>query len=705
MNYSFIVKNEIIRERPNLKLYTGNAGAYTFEFEFDEHWAGLQIFVTFSDASDTYVVKAENNKVRVPQELLINSGICRFGVYGTNGSDDILRMSSNIISFEVLQGAYCEGNTPTAPTPDLWEALIAKTVPIIGDNGNWWIWSMEEQGYIDSGVYAVSEKYNDNEIRQAIEAVKSQKADKAQTLEGYGIENAYTKNEIDEKLSDSISSLNEIDKELSDNIDYLDNKKADDDKVDNLYSLLEQKADTKEDKSNKIIDLLNAENITDNKYPTAKAVTEYVENSEKETAALLKKKSIPYTTVTGCTISISDHLEGESVIDCKIYGNSVQNGTPSPDNPVEIQSVGDLVTDEASEYYGKYDIPIVVNDTITHIYLDEPLRKVGDYADYIDYGNQKVVRKIKELKLESNLKYRLWIYNDILYGFALYLYDTVSECMVLSNYFKPVTDNLMPNKYDNSIYVKFLELYIGTSDWTTTDDFKAWLSDKDVTILYPLITPTEEPISLPVLTTPKASVANVSIHTTIQPSNIALTYYQGINKVVDGIGGLWGLDLPLIKTITLQESVTSVDILSSAEGIKLQEFTVLLFIKALGDVVESNLNSCMIYLRTNGGGNYFGYKGGYCFSKENNSFAFWHTKIYNKQFALTNLYSGYGNGSSDIPYMGFQGITGATPTQYSSYTSFLNEQLVDSLNILIRSSDVSRGAIIPQGSMIFLLGR
>ena len=61
MNYSFIVKNEIIRERPNLKLYTGNAGAYTFEFEFVEHWAGLQIFVTFSDASDTYVVKAENN--------------------------------------------------------------------------------------------------------------------------------------------------------------------------------------------------------------------------------------------------------------------------------------------------------------------------------------------------------------------------------------------------------------------------------------------------------------------------------------------------------------------------------------------------------------------------------------------------------------------------------------------------------------------
>lgn len=33
----------------------------------------------------------------------------------------------------------------------------------------------------------------------------------------------------------------------------------------------------------------------------------------------------------------------------------------------------------------------------THIYLDEPLRKVGDYADYIDFKNQNVVRKIEVL--------------------------------------------------------------------------------------------------------------------------------------------------------------------------------------------------------------------------------------------------------------------------------------------------------------------
>ena len=40
--------------------------------------------------------------------------------------------------------------------------------------------------------------------------------------------------------------------------------------------------------------------------------------------------------------------------------------------------------------------------TKTNIYLDEPLRKIGDYTDYIDFANKKVVRNIKEYILTSN---------------------------------------------------------------------------------------------------------------------------------------------------------------------------------------------------------------------------------------------------------------------------------------------------------------
>ena len=180
---------------------------------------------------------------------------------------------------------------------------------------------------------------------------------------------------------------------------------------------------------------------------------------------------------------------------------------------------------------------------------------------------------------------------------------------------------------------------------------------------------------------------------------------NNISEAIDGLGGFWGLDLPLVKTITLQESVASIDILSKAEGIKLQEFTVLLFIKYLGDAIEDNsISNCIVCLRTNGGGSYFGYAYAYSFWKNLNAYAAWHTKIYDNKFALTDLYKGKGNRSSDIPYQGFQGLADATTNQSSAYTSF-NLDAVDNLNVFISSSDVSKGAIFPQGSMIFLLGR
>lgn len=52
----------------------------------------------------------------------------------------------------------------------------------------------------------------------------------------------------------------------------------------------------------------------------------------------------------------------------------------------------------AYEPYG-YRIPIVCSSDIgstitTSIYLDKPLRKIGDYYDYIDYENKSVVRQI-----------------------------------------------------------------------------------------------------------------------------------------------------------------------------------------------------------------------------------------------------------------------------------------------------------------------
>ena len=79
---------------------------------------------------------------------------------------------------------------------------------------------------------------------------------------------------------------------------------------------------------------------------------------------------------------------GEPLKNYRIYGNTV-NG----------ESVGDLV--ETGEHAGEYRVPVTVSngaDTqTTNLYLPEQIRKVGDEAEYIDFGEQKQHRVRKNL--------------------------------------------------------------------------------------------------------------------------------------------------------------------------------------------------------------------------------------------------------------------------------------------------------------------
>jgi len=154
MNYLLTVKNEKILKRPDIKLYTGNIGTYTFSFDFDEHWSGLLKFVSFTNNSETYVVEAKNDYITIPSEILEKSGLWSFGVFATNGEDNIKRISSNLLEFEVIKGAYSEGLTPQTPTPDVWESLFRNSIPEIR-NGYWYIFSIDDNDYVNTGIRAV----------------------------------------------------------------------------------------------------------------------------------------------------------------------------------------------------------------------------------------------------------------------------------------------------------------------------------------------------------------------------------------------------------------------------------------------------------------------------------------------------------------------------------------------------------------------
>lgn len=210
---------------------------------------------------------------------------------------------------------------------------------------------------------------------------------------------------------------------------------------------------------------------------------------------------------------------------------------PTTEAPVEIQSVG-----EYDESTGKYKIPITINATTTNIYLNEPLRKIGDYADIIDYKNKKVIRQIKEVKLTGNEdwvrtstqdsysggeKRRFYYRTDIMPS-----YDVVTK----SNKYKGVkpvdTWNCVNGVSTNNAPNKWLIIYNEDTALFTLAEFKAYIKEQynnrnPIIVDYVMETPAEENLDLPELYTLDGT-STIATDTTIKPSQITVDYWKQI---------------------------------------------------------------------------------------------------------------------------------------------------------------------------------
>ena len=391
----------------------------------------------------------------------------------------------------------------------------------------------------------------------------------------------------------------------------------------------------------------------------------------------------------GYPLKLEDGKKYKHMRDLKIYGNSVQNGTPTPDNPIEVQSVGELVTDEADSNYGKYKIPVTTkgvnlwdksnylesttrdtvlhdlyptdysfikkgetitvsatifvaeNDTrtgtrlyietigtdnkaygnkkafynakgeetkvcltytipeidvdigwlrirfidyssntenvwdayvkdiqiekgdtasdyepyiepvTTNIFLDEPLRKLGDYADYIDFKENKVVRRNKEvIPKPEDITYAYKSYASR-YGYYIYGTGTKYPDAYTVN-FNSWGVHIQPEKSTHFIANNAYSVSGVPGDWyiqtgirfllapefqasdgvsSTFDDIRAWMQseiDKGTPLkfTYRLAEPTEEPLNmeLPKLT---AKTSIIEVDTSLTPSN---TYGKYIKR-------------------------------------------------------------------------------------------------------------------------------------------------------------------------------
>ena len=178
---------------------------------------------------------------------------------------------------------------------------------------------------------------------------------------------------------------------------------------------------------------------------------------------------IEYTGALPITINAN----GEPLIDYRIYGNTEQAGTPTPENPI---------------------MPIGCGERFDITGLSEPLCGIETYTDSLDLSTGILTRRIKKLVLTGEEKYFFW--SDNTYGitdFCFYLPTDVETaiCTHLKKQTTSISQTTDEGYLIESIGDQLSMFHIRISRFSTEDELKEYLAlqyriKKPVTIWYVL---------------------------------------------------------------------------------------------------------------------------------------------------------------------------------------------------------------------------
>ena len=179
-----------------------------------------------------------------------------------------------------------------------------------------------------------------------------------------------------------------------------------------------------------------------------------------------------------------------------MYGKSIQNGAPTPNNPVAINSIGDS---------GEIEIMVENRKYTINLSGHEALRSLPNgIADYLDFTRGKIIRNIARIVINENASISLGTKYAAVTAF--YINSTSSipgdeneGIQILSNLFVGAS----ANDYGNYEHIKVareagrITVYIDKNQADTVQAFKSYLSEHPIEIIYRVATPSEENITLP----------------------------------------------------------------------------------------------------------------------------------------------------------------------------------------------------------------
>lgn len=273
---------------------------------------------------------------------------------------------------------------------------------------------------------------------------------------------------------------------------------------------------------------------------------EAVSQLKEDTSALKKRQNVLVGSETGNPVSCNDAYSAP-LCGLTVYGKSTQDGTPTPDNPVPIVSVGDggtiLVTvgDGAD---GQQTITLQTPNGLRGI----PVASGGNYTDkngqrwicdevdlergiYIKRVAVTVLTVDRIQALSSNTNdYCIMIKPPIDYKYA-----TNIRTVLMSNRFR--YEKQLKNKGVIFGYGNQIRLYVDQNEIKTLDAAKEFIEKNQIEIMYEVNVHVETPLTPAEIAAYKALTA-YGPDTVVQASDgagIKLDYQRDVNLVVKNL--------------------------------------------------------------------------------------------------------------------------------------------------------------------------
>ena len=234
-------------------------------------------------------------------------------------------------------------------------------------------------------------------------------------------------------------------------------------------------------------------------------------NSKKYTTSKI-------TEYTG-TLPITITADGTALIDYCIYGNTVQDGTPTPENPIIPSGCGELET--TGVHAGQYKLLMLSNSTITNIYL----------------GEVETTRRIKKLVLtgEEYITYQPEYSCFFFTRSDAYYTGTVRTTPCVCSHYQSIHDGRAIEDVPNeSIYVTMAHetaFHIKTTDFTNVSDFKSYLAAQyaagtPVTVWYVLAEPETGIVNEPLM-----KIGDYSDMVSMEQAGVSIPTFTGTTVI------------------------------------------------------------------------------------------------------------------------------------------------------------------------------